>query len=506
MLFKNTKQEKIILESISLLFILLFVYAGISKLLEFQDFQTQLGQSPLLAAFAIPVSYGVIGVELITSLLLVFENTRKWGLYLSFLLMVMFTTYIVIILNFTSFTPCSCGGVLEAMGWTEHVIFNIGFIALACISLVLHHKISGSLKNPLTKKINLYFPLLVLFLFGVITVTTLHLLSENKIHRNNAFQRKYLPHPVTTIKGISLPYNSYYIAGFEKGRIYLGNKSAPAHLLSIDTTLNNLKTHQIILNNNLKTPFFAPQIKIKNSRFFVIDGEVPIIYKGLLDDWKAELIWHGKPSETFSRVEIASQSLFVFSGLDKSSSQNVIGRINFNAFDTVAKSQLLLKKQIGGIFDTDGMLRFNQELNRLLYVYYYRNEFLTSDTKLNLDYLGRTIDTVKTATIKIITEKSGQIQTLENQPLIINKECTTFGEYVFIKSDRLGKYEPEEMLKDASIIDVYNLKTKSYDFSFYLYHYKGEKIKNFTVYENMLVGLSEKHLVLFRLQSNFFNI
>ena len=108
-----------------MLFILLFVFASISKLLEFNDFQTQLGQSPLLGAFAIPISYSVIALELITSVLLAFEKTRKWGLYLAYMLMVMFTTYIVIILNFTSFTPCSCGGVLESLGWTEHLIFNI---------------------------------------------------------------------------------------------------------------------------------------------------------------------------------------------------------------------------------------------------------------------------------------------------------------------------------------------------------------------------------------------
>ena len=39
---------------VSYLFIVLFVYASVSKLLEFQDFQTQLGQSPLLGAFALP--------------------------------------------------------------------------------------------------------------------------------------------------------------------------------------------------------------------------------------------------------------------------------------------------------------------------------------------------------------------------------------------------------------------------------------------------------------------
>src|SRR5690606_16530343 len=90
MLFKKPIPKNFIIEIISLLFILLFVYASISKLLEFNDFQTQLGQSPLLAAFAVPVSYGVIGIELATAGLLAWEKTRKLGLYTAYLLMVLF--------------------------------------------------------------------------------------------------------------------------------------------------------------------------------------------------------------------------------------------------------------------------------------------------------------------------------------------------------------------------------------------------------------------------------
>jgi len=506
MLFKKPIPKNFIIEIISLLFILLFVYASISKLLEFNDFQTQLGQSPLLAAFAVPVSYGVIGIELATAGLLAWEKTRKLGLYTAYLLMVLFTTYIVIILNFTPFTPCSCGGVLESLGWTEHLVFNVGFILLAILGVITYKHRDTSSKNRRVKNKIVIWNLVFTSILGVMLVITLYALSEKQIHRNNAFIRRYLPHPVTTIKGIEIPFNSYYLAGVSGDQIYLGNTSAPAHILSIDTTLNYTQSHQIELYNEQQIPFFAPQIKIKGAYFYILDGQGPTIFKGLLADWKAYLFWQGKPTETFSRTEIASPSLFIFSGLDKSYGQNVLGRINFNDMDTVVKSNQLLKKQIDGVFDTDGMLRFNSELNRLLYVYYYRNEFIIADTSLNLDYKGRTIDTVKNASLKITTTKSGQIRTLGNQSTIINKQCATWGDYLFVKSDRLGKYEPKEMLKDASIIDVYNLNTESYDFSFYLYHFKGEPIKTFTIYQNRLIGLSENYLVTFRLNPQFFNL
>ena len=56
---------------------------------------------------------------------------------MSFALMVMFTTYIIIILNFSDFIPCSCGGVLEDLSWSEHIVFNLFFIVLAILGILI---------------------------------------------------------------------------------------------------------------------------------------------------------------------------------------------------------------------------------------------------------------------------------------------------------------------------------------------------------------------------------
>lgn len=491
---------------ISYLFILLFVYAAVSKLLDFEVFQVQIRQSPMLSAFAGLVSVGVIVIEFIASGLLIVHKTRLIGLYISFFLMVMFTTYIVIILNFSSYVPCSCGGVLEKMGWMEHLIFNICFAILTLVVLVLEKKQNDSQKKSFLKPKSLIISILSIFIGGVVFVSTLYLLSEEEIQRNNSFLRRYPPHPVTTIKGLNIKYNSYYIAGVSKDRIYLGNTSAPAHVLSVDTMLANVKTHEIELDNEQQITFFSPQIRIQSPYFFLIDGNVPTIFKGKLSDWKAQLYWQGDNNNTFSQVESISPTQFVFRNLDKKNNQNSIGRIDFESMDTIKTSTQLLQKQIDGIFDTDGMLRYNSELDRLMYVYYYRNEFVTADMNLKLDYHGRTIDTIKNASIRIASTNSGQVRTLAEKPLIVNHQSYSSGKYLFIKSDRLGKYEPAEMLKDASIVDVYNLENQTYEFSFYLYDYKREKIKSFQIYRNILIGLSEHHIVLYRLQPLNFDL
>ncbi len=127
-----------IVDIICLLFVVLFTYAAVSKLLEFEKFRVQLGQSPLLTAFADMVVWTIPAVELAISLLLFVPRFRLVALYASLSLMTLFTAYIVTVLYFSPYVPCSCGGILENLGWTEHLVFNLVFIALAIAGIVLY--------------------------------------------------------------------------------------------------------------------------------------------------------------------------------------------------------------------------------------------------------------------------------------------------------------------------------------------------------------------------------
>ena len=131
------KHSHRIVETISLLFVVLFIYAATSKLWDFGQFKVQLGQSPVLTAYVDGVAWMVPGVEYLLALLLLFNGTRLVAFYGSLVLMVMFTTYILLVLNFSDYIPCSCGGVLEDLGWTEHIVFNLFFVALAIIGIIL---------------------------------------------------------------------------------------------------------------------------------------------------------------------------------------------------------------------------------------------------------------------------------------------------------------------------------------------------------------------------------
>lgn len=125
-------------------FIFLFVYAAVSKLLDVSLFTDQLRQSPFLFRFAREVAWGIPVVELLVVGILLTHHV-KTGLVLSTGLMGLFTLYIIGVLYFSPFVPCSCGGLLSQLGWEEHLVFNLVFVVLGGVGVYYSRfKISDS--------------------------------------------------------------------------------------------------------------------------------------------------------------------------------------------------------------------------------------------------------------------------------------------------------------------------------------------------------------------------
>ena len=493
----NFAPKNIFSTTTSYLYIFLFSYAAVSKLIDFNTFVAQIGQSPLLSAYAEAVAVLVPTVEIAIAIALSITTTRYVGLLAAFGLMVMFTIYIIIILNYSAFIPCSCGGILSDLNWTQHLLFNIVCCFLALAALFLHKRTQKS--N--TKK-TLLQSLLVASL-GTSMVIILFLTSEEEMHRNNSFLRRYPHHPIKTIKGIPINFNSYYIAGFSKGKIYLGNITAPLHLLEVDTLLKKKKAITLKIADNKNHNFTTVQVRVNETNFFIFDGNVPVIYEGLNTNWTAKTSYKGKA--TFAALEPTTSNSFVCKGNDSLTGQNLLGIIHQKDTPQHTFFNNVLQKKIDGIFDTDGVLMYNEDLKKVIYTYYYRNTFITTDKDLKDVRTHKTIDTVTQVPLEFTyihkTEKK-----LAKPPAMINKYATSSGKYLFIKSDRLGKYESKELAKQASIIDVYDLQKQTYEFSFYLYHYKKEEVKSFKIYNNMLIGLTKNHLITAELKPTHFKL
>lgn len=129
-----------ITEIIAALFILLFVYTAVSKLTNFNLFYFTLQHSPLSGSYAKIIALALPVTELVIAGLLFIPRTRMAGLYLSFVMMIIFTLYIGGMIMLSSKLPCSCGGVLKQMTWKQHLVFNVLFILLAGWSIWLNQR------------------------------------------------------------------------------------------------------------------------------------------------------------------------------------------------------------------------------------------------------------------------------------------------------------------------------------------------------------------------------
>ncbi len=479
--------KSIVIEIIVLLYVLLFVYAAASKLLDFENFQVQLGQSPLISSFAGWLSWFVPLLELIIAALLLVHRTRLYGLYLSFLLMVFFTTYIFTILNYSASIPCSCGGILEKLDWKEHLWFNILFVILAVWGVFLQQKILNYRRTLLL--------LIVLGLSSIIIFILLYKISLKITQHHNTFIRNF-PMASRKLSEIDLGYNSYYFAGVSEGKVYLGNSTAPLEILILENDGLNKKHFRISFDvTNL--PFRAVQVRVDSPYFYAFDGTVSCLYTGKISDWKGHLKY--KSNLFFDQVVSIDSSRFIFR--EQRAQGSIIGMLDLEKKGAISYTNSILQKQVDGIFDVDGQLLIDPNLKDLVYIYSYRNQFTAFDNDLNVLHRGQTIDTLSKAKIETVVVHSRGQRKLSKPALVVNNSAALYSNLLFVHSGILGRFEPQEMWAVASIVDIYRMSDRAYLTSIYVHDMEQKKMSSFRVEGNRLYAIAGQKLAIYELDA-----
>jgi hypothetical protein len=133
--------RKHLAELITTLLVILFTYTALSKILDVDTFRKQMLNQPLPETLRQNLVWLVPVSEMTTSIFLIFKPVRLYGFALAFLVMLAFTLYVSLILaNTFAYIPCSCGGILSALSWEAHLIFNIVFTLLALAGIIIERK------------------------------------------------------------------------------------------------------------------------------------------------------------------------------------------------------------------------------------------------------------------------------------------------------------------------------------------------------------------------------
>lgn len=440
----------------SYFFILLFCYAAISKVFDFENFQVQLAQSPLTNPYSPAISYVVIALELIIVFLLSSSKLRLLGLHASFTLMVFFTVYIYVILNYSDNIPCSCGGVLEDLGWSQHLIFNIVCAVTALIAIV----------NGTENKKGILLPVVAT---EVIIPSIILVLNFYPIVQQNqdSFVRKTIEPFTSEIKMIDLPKSNHYIAGNNYDSLFLGNSKTPLLLTKIGPKFDHLKTDTLKLDDyGLK--FQSVRINVLYPYFSVTDGKVPVIFEGEFPSLNAYRT--GIRNLYFSKIVPTGQHQYVFRAVVTKTKKSELGTLNTlqNGYTIMPK---VLESEVEGIFATDGNISVNLDDKKIFYTYLYRNEIVSTDVNLNNMKIINTIDSFSKSNLKTKKLSTGQIKLMQS-PQEVNVLQTICKGHLYNLSKIRGK---EEYFRDFSkklSIDVYDVQKKTY---LYSYNFKSEE-------------------------------
>lgn len=340
------------------------------------------------------------------------------------------------------------------------------------------------------------------FTLSVGIVLILVTMSDHMKHQSGSFLRLFPSHPIFEGTSIDLTYNSYYLAGGTSEYIYLANHTTPIYLLELDWSLSDSSQIHLNIEGIKDQKFWSVRIQVAPPHFYLMDGAVPIVFQGEIGKWKGKR--NTVVNEYFQDIVPISRNSFGVRSLSSTTHENQLGKIKTDSPYYVPKTDLI-QKQIDGVFCTDGMLHYNSYLQQLIYLYRYRNEFLVMDSSLNLHYRGHTIDTTTQAKINVAFLGNSGATTLASPPLIVNNKSIVYKNWLFVNSNLLASNEHPDALGEAAVIDVYDLLTGLYRFSFYLFHHGGtEPLKEFNIYGNRLVALFETHLQLFDLNPSFF--
>lgn len=319
----------------------------------------------------------------------------------------------------------------------------------------------------------------------------LQLTSSWKQLQPNGFIRLFPAHKIIGVNSFNLRTNTYYFAGGNSAMCYLGDRAKPGTLLNMSFKSNDSIRIQLSGYEN-KGFYQGAYLQVNGRSICLLDENKPLIGSGNIDH-RLLNDYHKVPYFT-AGIAFDSRS-FVLRVVKNM--QNYLTKYDNEIIDPLFK----LEAQGDGIFSTDGSLIKADSINRIFYIYHYRNQFLALDTNLHLLYKGKTRDTVSQAKIEVSRISSEKQLTISAPPLVVNKQCSANAKWLLIHSGLKADNETKSMTENGAVIDVYSTDDGKYQFSVYLPDFGGKKLMDFRVYGQSLYALYDHYL--YKYQLNF---
>lgn len=280
-------------------------------------------------------------------------------------------------------------------------------------------------------------------------------------------------------------------AGMDDHNIYFRTKS-PSKIYVTDHQMQNGKFVSINVpdNNRIRSSF---QMEVSDDGMYVLAGNANSIFKTSFDGLPAQTL--AKTGSLFTRSAMIDSKTFVLREIDNlSPSDQVFVKHDIRTGIKTRENNISERRHDAGI-TTDGLLNYDKTTGLIVYVFFYRGEFLCIDTNMNLVRRVKTIDTTENIIAEVSKDTNRKDKTSFSRSVnrIVNQLSKVSDGYLFNWSNILSGNEPDR--KGKAVIDMYDLRRGEYAGSFYIPAYGGRLMKNFTIMRDRLYVLYPEHIV-----------
>lgn len=311
----------------------------------------------------------------------------------------------------------------------------------------------------------------------------------------NGFNRVIPTSVMSVSKETALMEADYYIAGFTAGRIYLGNLKKPLHLFVADSSLQ-LQPLQLSFPPSLRNIWQSTRLSVDSPYIYMSDGVTPKFFVGNLTTLKMDTFMSN--SSYFTSATNVSPGSFAVRAVNMNTHENMLLKVQTDS-PYVIKTASVLKKQADGVFCTDGQLKYDKASNRLIYMYYYRNQCLLLDTNLNLIKIIKTIDTTSTAKISVTNTNDQGNYTLSAPPAFVNSNFCMHADKIYVRSLLLADNETLSVIERNNVIDIYTAGNGNYLRSLYIPKRHDESLNDMCILKDKLIVLYPHSLIVYNL-------
>lgn len=341
----------------------------------------------------------------------------------------------------------------------------------------------------------IYLKLVLAGLLGLFPVICLVWIYQSNQHADSYnFKRKIIYNFDSRVR-LDIKFNSYYLAGYVNGSIYLGNVTLGQRLLKIDTTLKKIREITITPDDPVSNHNGLFKTTIDSNRYYFANGETMSSYSDTVENWRPKADKIFVPFfKTFIPLKSGSR---VYTYVSADTRQNSLLKVYSSG--QMIENNKVLEKQVDGIFCTAGTLDYNKRLNVLTYVYTYRNEILVVDTNLQLVKKIKTIDPIDSARFKVSTIKSTNSSVLTSEPVVVNTKSFNWKQYLFVQSNIRGMNEDLVRFKHSAVIDIYDLQLGKYIYSVYIGNPDGVPVTQLKIFNDYLYALSSHFIYKYKI-------